>query len=120
ARNPAAPPWEGPLTPFGDAMSDANTIQNNTNIQWEILAMRPYGGTPIAGMLDDANEFLFLSLVGPRRHAHPRLRPVGGSVLVRRLPQDVRHPAHRRRAEPRSTRPRWDVRPVPAVGLHPG
>ncbi len=60
ARNPAAPPWEGPLTPFGDALSDANVVQNNTNIQWEILAMRPYGATPIAGMLDDAQEFLYL------------------------------------------------------------
>jgi type IV pilus assembly protein PilY1 len=59
ARNQAAPPWEGPLTPFGNAYSDSNIGVTNAQIQNQILAMRPYGATPIAGMLDDAREFLF-------------------------------------------------------------
>lgn len=59
ARNQAAPPWEGRLIPFGDPASDANVATTNNNIQLEILAMRPYGGTPLAGMMDDAHEFLF-------------------------------------------------------------
>ena len=41
--------------------------------------MRPYGGTPIAGMLDDANEFLFLDHTpAPGVTPDVRLRPVGG------------------------------------------
>jgi len=59
ARNQSAPPWEGPMTGFGSAMSDSQDAQINSTIQKQILAMRPYGATPIAGMLDDANEFLF-------------------------------------------------------------
>jgi type IV pilus assembly protein PilY1 len=59
ARNPAAPPWEGPMVPFGDPISDSSVGATNTKIQLEILSMRPYGATPLAGLLDDANEFLF-------------------------------------------------------------
>jgi type IV pilus assembly protein PilY1 len=59
ARNPAAPPWEGPMVPFGDPTSDTGVAQNNAKIQMEILSMRPFGATPVAGLVDDANEFLF-------------------------------------------------------------
>jgi type IV pilus assembly protein PilY1 len=59
ARNQAAPPWEGRLIPFGDPTSDANVPTTNDHIQSQLLAMRPYGATPLAGMLDDANEFLY-------------------------------------------------------------
>ena len=59
ARNQAAPPWEGRLVPFGDPDSDAKVPVTNDQIQLELLASRPYGATPIAALLDDANEFLF-------------------------------------------------------------
>ncbi len=56
ARNPSAPPWEGPLTAFGNSLSDSQDSQVNATIQQQILAMRPYGATPIAGMLSDASS----------------------------------------------------------------
>lgn len=59
ARNESAPPWEGRLVPFGDPASDVNIATTNQNIQEELLTMRPYGSTPVAGLLDDAEEFLF-------------------------------------------------------------
>ena len=59
ARNASAPPWEGPMVPFGDWTTDTGVAQTNAKIQLEILSMRPFGATPIAGLVDDANEFLF-------------------------------------------------------------
>ncbi len=60
ARNPAAPPWEGRLIPFGAADADAATLlANNQHIQLALIAMRPYGATPLAGMLQDARDFLY-------------------------------------------------------------
>ena len=58
-RNPAAPPWEGRLIGFGDPLADAAAITtNNARVQAALAVMRPYGGTPIAGMLEDARYFL--------------------------------------------------------------
>lgn len=59
ARNPAAPPWEGRLMAFGapDAAL-ADVRQSNDRIQEVLLATRPYGATPIAGMLTDARDFI--------------------------------------------------------------
>ena len=48
ARNQGAPPWEGRLVPFG---LPSATATNNQQVQDEILAMRPYGATPIAGLM---------------------------------------------------------------------
>ena len=59
ARNQVAPPWEGRLVRFGDWNNDSHVASTNNIIQNEILAMRPYGGTPIAGIMDDAYQFLF-------------------------------------------------------------
>ncbi|MCC6552914.1 MAG: hypothetical protein IT372_07825 [Polyangiaceae bacterium] len=59
ARNPAAPPWEGPLIPFPDADAPiADVRATNDRIQRAITAMRPYGATPLAGMMADARDFL--------------------------------------------------------------
>ena len=59
ARNPAAPPWEGRAIGFGDPnASTAQIVTTNTQIQQALLAVRPYGATPIAGMLTDAQFFL--------------------------------------------------------------
>jgi type IV pilus assembly protein PilY1 len=59
ARNPAAPPWEGRLIGFGNPVaSTEEIISNNDRVQQAILGMRPFGGTPVAGMLADAFHFL--------------------------------------------------------------
>ncbi|MFO0758810.1 MAG: hypothetical protein U0359_20125 [Byssovorax sp.] len=59
ARNQAAPPWEGRLIPFGAQDADLPTIQlTNAHIQEELISLRPFGGTPIDGMMNDAREFL--------------------------------------------------------------
>lgn len=59
ARGPAAPPWEGRLIPFGawDA-AIAGVHGTNDHIQEALIAMRPYGATPISGLFDDARTFL--------------------------------------------------------------
>lgn len=62
ARNLAAPPWEGRMVPFGPWDSDTHVPTTNDQIQMEILSMRTFGSTPIAGILDDAEEFLFSDL----------------------------------------------------------
>jgi type IV pilus assembly protein PilY1 len=60
ARNPAAPPWEGRLMPFGDPDATAATLlAQNQRLQLALLGMRPYGATPLAGMLDDARDFIY-------------------------------------------------------------
>ena len=58
ARNPAAPPWEGRLVPFGAWDAPLTGIHTtNDHIQEALIAMRPYGATPISGMFDDARTF---------------------------------------------------------------
>lgn len=58
ARSPAAPPWEGRMVAFGDPEADIAAIRTtNERIQNVLLAMRPYGATPVAGMLADAEHF---------------------------------------------------------------
>src|SRR6185369_7551129 len=59
AKNQSAPPWEGRLIPFPPyAATQLQVTTTNDRIQQEILAMRPYGPTPLAGMFDDARVFL--------------------------------------------------------------
>jgi type IV pilus assembly protein PilY1 len=54
ARGPNAP--AGALVSVGDETADFRAI--NASIQAQLLAVRPFGGTPIAGMLDDARFWL--------------------------------------------------------------
>lgn len=69
ARNPAAPPWEGRL--IGVPASSNATIDDirlhNDRIQLAINAMRPYGATPIAGLLDDVKYYYWGDPVGPQK-----------------------------------------------------
>jgi type IV pilus assembly protein PilY1 len=59
ARNAAAPPWEGRMVNFGNPHDGVRDYVNrNKHIQEVLLATRPYGATPIAGMLHDAEDFL--------------------------------------------------------------
>jgi type IV pilus assembly protein PilY1 len=58
ARNAAAPPWEGRMVNFGNPHDGVRDYVNkNKHIQEILLATRPYGATPIAGMLHDAEDF---------------------------------------------------------------
>ncbi len=58
ARNSAAPPWEGRMIAMGRSDAPLAEIHDtNDHIQEALLAMRPYGATPLAGMLDDAYTF---------------------------------------------------------------
>jgi type IV pilus assembly protein PilY1 len=57
ARNAAAPPWEGRMVAFGDPSQPPDV--RNAWIQEILLAARPYGATPINGMLSDARDFLW-------------------------------------------------------------
>ena len=60
ARNAAAPPWEGRMVSFGASNASGATLATkNAQIQEILLATRPYGATPIAGMLDDVRDFLW-------------------------------------------------------------
>ena len=59
ARNAAAPPWEGRMVAFGPPTAGLSELQTkNSQIQQILLGTRPYGATPIAGMLKDARDFL--------------------------------------------------------------
>ena len=57
-RNTDAPPWEGRAVGFGNpALGSVDYKSRNAMIQQVLLATRPYGATPIAGMLDDARTY---------------------------------------------------------------
>ena len=59
ARNAAAPPWEGRMVAFGPPGATAADLDTrNQWIQKVLLGTRPHGGTPIAGLLHDARDFL--------------------------------------------------------------
>jgi type IV pilus assembly protein PilY1 len=66
ARNPAAPPWEGRMMPF-PATTDIQTQRTqNSNLQEVLLASRPYGATPLAGMFVGAQYYLRTDPTGPQ------------------------------------------------------
>ncbi len=54
ARNPAAPPWEGRMMLFPSTNDITAQEQRNDQIQQVILSTRPYGATPLAGMMKGA------------------------------------------------------------------
>ena len=81
ARNNAALPWEGRLMTFRQPTDNPET--QNDRIQQVLLGTRPYGATPIAGMLDDAREFLWNDTtpdpLSPGKELGPKNDPfVGG------------------------------------------
>ncbi len=67
ARNPAAPPWEGRMMMFPKTNTLADQTANNSNIANVILATRPYGATPLAGMLQSAEEYYWNDANGPQK-----------------------------------------------------
>lgn len=58
ARNAAAPPWEGRMINFGNPHDGVRAHERkNRQIQDVLVSTRPFGATPIAGMLRDAEDF---------------------------------------------------------------
>ncbi len=67
ARNPAAPPWEGRMVPLPATTDLATQETQNQNIQQVLLASRPYGATPLAGMLVGAQYYFQADPIGPQQ-----------------------------------------------------
>jgi type IV pilus assembly protein PilY1 len=66
ARHWAAPPWEGRHVPFTAPQGSLYDVQRtNDEIQKVILATRPFGATPIDGLVEDARDYLWRSTFGP-------------------------------------------------------
>lgn len=66
ARHWAAPVWEGRMVPFADPNGTIYDLQRtNEQIQQVLLATRPYGATPIDGMMEDARDYLWHNEYGP-------------------------------------------------------
>ncbi|MDP9033341.1 MAG: PilC/PilY family type IV pilus protein [Myxococcota bacterium] len=66
ARNPAAPPWEGRMVPLPAANDIATLNTQNGQIQQVVLATRPYGATPLAGMFTGAQYYYLNDPSGPK------------------------------------------------------
>jgi type IV pilus assembly protein PilY1 len=70
ARNPAAPPWEGRLIGLPSGAGGDETVAtvqaNSEKIQLAVNAMRPWGATPIAGMVKDAQTYYWDDPSGPK------------------------------------------------------
>jgi type IV pilus assembly protein PilY1 len=67
ARNPAAPPWEGRMMLFPATNDITAQEQRNDQIQQVVLATRPYGATPLAGMMKGALEYFWNDPTGPQQ-----------------------------------------------------
>ncbi len=67
ARNPGAPPWEGRMVGFQAAAKPdlATQEHNNDEVSSVILASRPYGATPTAGMFAGAEYYFWNDPSGP-------------------------------------------------------
>ena len=58
-RNAAAPPWEGRLVAFGNPNpGSAEFRTKKSQIERVLMSTRPYGPTPINGLMHDARDFL--------------------------------------------------------------
>ena len=67
ARNPAAPPWEGRMVRVPIQSATLAQVQlNNDTVQQVINATRPFGATPIAGMVEDALQYFWTDTAGPK------------------------------------------------------
>ncbi len=67
ARHAAAPPWEGRMVGFAPSSGNLFDVETtNDQIQKVLLGTRPYGATPIEGMLEDARDYLLFNPLGPK------------------------------------------------------
>jgi type IV pilus assembly protein PilY1 len=59
ARGPGAPPWEGRMMGFGyEKATSAEVAAQNDRIEQVITAARPFGATPIGGMMSDLYDLV--------------------------------------------------------------
>lgn len=59
-RNASAPAWEGKMIPFGNpSASLSDNLSRHGKIKQVLLSTRPYGATPIAGVLHDARNYFW-------------------------------------------------------------
>lgn len=66
ARHWAAPPWEGRHIPFPNPQGTLYDIaRTNDQVQKVIMSSRPFGATPIDGLLADAQHYLKVNDYGP-------------------------------------------------------
>ncbi len=66
ARHWAAPPWEGRMVKFPTPDATLYDLADtNEQIQKVLLGTRPYGATPIDGMMEDARDYLWYNDYGP-------------------------------------------------------
>jgi type IV pilus assembly protein PilY1 len=65
ARNQSAPPWEGRMMYFPTKNDLATQQLVNSKIEQVIVASRPYGGTPVAGMFAAAKYYFWNDPNGP-------------------------------------------------------
>ncbi len=67
ARNSSAPDFEGRMVLFPPPFAGTDQIDAfNNDVQRTLLAARPYGATPIAGLLDDARHYFWKDSKGPQ------------------------------------------------------
>jgi type IV pilus assembly protein PilY1 len=67
ARNPGAPAWEGRLVGFPTTNDTTAQEKNNSIVSEVVLAARPYGATPTAGMFAGAKYFFLSDPTGPQQ-----------------------------------------------------
>lgn len=96
ARNAAAPPWEGRMVgfPMTNAIADQET--NNGQIASIITASRPYGATPLDGMLYGAQYYFQTDPAGPQQtdpFVQGGCRPEYIILLTDGAPNDDMRPA---------------------------
>lgn len=66
ARNENAPDWEGRLVRFPKKNAKLKDVRKqNAELQDILRSMRPYGGTPIDAMMDDAKDYLWNDTADP-------------------------------------------------------
>jgi type IV pilus assembly protein PilY1 len=71
ARHYGAPPWEGRMVRFPAEDASLSDIQRvNEQIQRVLLSSRPFGATPIDGMMDDARDYFWYNADGPKTDAY--------------------------------------------------
>jgi len=82
SRNPAAPPWEGRMVTFPTTNDLTTQEQVNANVGAVITSTRPYGGTPLAGMFEDAQYYFWNDPNGPQQTDPQVQASVGASKTV--------------------------------------
>jgi type IV pilus assembly protein PilY1 len=75
ARNGSAPPWEGRMVPL-PTPSGLTQAQSNAEVAQVILASRPYGPTPTAGLFTAAEYYFQADPIGPI--TDPFVKPPSG------------------------------------------